>query len=361
MFQPKSYLIFALLALVIAGCATVPSGPSAAVTPYNLNGSVYYSLMQLCSLHDISWDYDPVCRTVILNKSGHNISLMAGDKLALVDGRALHLSLPVDISGGKLMVPAQFKSEVIDALFRAEALPKPGYTALFKLRKVVIDAGHGGKDPGAVGRSGLREKDVNLDIARKLGELLKAQGVQVVFTRSNDRFIPLPVRAQIANSAQADVFISIHSNANRTRSLNGFEIYYIRPQIDDARRAMNTARSVAPPVGGASLASRSPAVKAILWDLAYTFDRGESFEMARAICRSMGGKTDARIIGVKGANFEVLRGARMPAVLIETGFLSNAQEERMLKSASYRQKVAEAVIEGLDDYARSAPLLEARR
>ncbi|MFA6350642.1 MAG: N-acetylmuramoyl-L-alanine amidase, partial [Candidatus Omnitrophota bacterium] len=229
---------------------------------------------------------------------------------------------------------------------------KPSSVCYLNIKKVVVDAGHGGYDPGAIGRTGLREKDVNLDLAKKLKRLLEVQGVQVVMTRSSDAYVPLSRRVEIANRSQADLFISVHSNANRTRSLNGFEIYYVSPSANDSKRAINAAQNIPLNLNPDYFASRSTNLKAILWDMIYTDNRAESISLARSICRSIDRDSDTRVIGVKGANYYVLKGATVPAILIEIGFLSNSAEEKLLRNGSYRQQVAVAIVDGVNQYAK---------
>ncbi len=229
---------------------------------------------------------------------------------------------------------------------------KPSSVCYLNIKKIVVDAGHGGYDPGTIGRSlGTKEKDINLDLAKRLKNLLQEQGVQVVMTRTSDAFVPLQRRVEITNRAQADLFISIHSNANRTRSLNGFEIYYVSPAANDAKRAINAAQNIPLNINPDYFASRSTNLKAILWDMIYTDSRAESIDLARSICRIIDRDCDARVIGVKGANYYVLKGATMPAILIEVGFLSNLTEEKLLRSSSYREKLAESIVNGVNQYA----------
>jgi len=354
--KPKNPITLAFIfcaVITFSGCATAPL--KEAIPVYNIKGATYYPLIPLCELRGVNWQYDTFTRIVNLSKGAHKISLKAGDDLVLVNQRALILNHPVDIYEGTIVVPAKFKEQVIDVLFKTlKSTPaKPaGFNISAKIRKVIIDAGHGGNDPGAIGRTGLREKDVNLDIAKRLAILLRSKGVNVVMTRSSDRFIPLDMRVQITNNAKADLFISIHSNANHARSMNGFEVYYVATSLNDAKRALLAARSANLNLESASFANNSLELRAILWDMLYAYDRAESIQLARNICKSVGSNMDVRVIGVKDARYEVLRGARVPAVLIETGFLSNYKEERMLKNGYYRQKVAESIMEGLRDYAQ---------
>jgi len=356
-------LAFISCAIIISlnGCATAP--PRETFPTYKLNGAVYYPLITLCEAKGVSWQYDTFTRVVTLNKGAHRISLKAGDNLVLVDQRAVLFNHPVDIYAGTVVVPGQFKEQVMDVLFKEVKAPSQG-VAVFPvstiIEKVVVDAGHGGNDPGAIGRTiKLKEKDVNLDIARRLAILLRSEGVDVVMTRNSDRFIPLGTRAGISNSSKADLFVSIHSNANPVRSLNGFEVYYVAIGRNDAKRALFAARNANLDLEGASFAGHSLQLRAILWDMLYAYDRAESIQLARSICRSVDNNLDVRVIGAKDARYEVLRGARIPAVLIETGFLSNPNEERMLKNSYHRQKIAEGIMEGIRDYAQGLAAMEA--
>lgn len=351
-------LILGLWILSLAGCATVPQ--KEAMPTYNINGVSYIPLVSLCESRGIKWEYDTFSRTVALTKDTHRINLMVGDTLVLVDGNPVHLKSPVHFYQGAVVVPYKFKEQVLDVLFKREPTYKRAAASLGKIKKIVIDAGHGGNDPGAIGRTGLREKDVNLDIAKRLAQLLKSDGASVVLTRSIDRFIPLSQRVEIANRSKADLFISIHSNASRVRRLNGFEVYYISWKVDDSKRALTAARNSIPDfLSTNSFYNSSLNLKTIVWDMIYADNRAEAIELSRAICRSVDCNLDAEVLGVKNANFEVLRGTQMPAVLIETGFVSNYEEERMLKNSYYRQKIAESISEAIHNYAGGLVLVEA--
>jgi len=259
----------------------------------------------------------------------------------------------VDIYAGTVVVPSKFKEQILDPLFKAYGVSAPSGYAITSIKKIVVDAGHGGTDPGAIGRTGLREKTVTLDVALRLAKLLKAQGVEVVLTRSSDRFVSLPSRVKIANSSKADLFLSVHANANRVRSLRGFEIYYISPKANDSRRALNCASNASLDLGNVYYGRPSLNLRATLWDMIQTYNRAESVELSRTICKTVDNNLDARILGIKGAKFYVLDGARMPAVLAEVGFLSNSSEECLLKNSYYRQKIAETLAEGVINYGRN--------
>jgi len=350
-------LVFAIL--YVAGCATAPKKGN--IAAFYINGVSYYPVVRLCEQKNIDWEYDTFTRSMTLSNFTHRINIRAGDSTVLVDGRPMHMTNPVEFFQGTVAVPEKFKEQVLDAVFGVKPTPTKVCVLNQKLHKVVIDAGHGGKDPGAIGRSGLREKDVNLDIAKRLRVLLISQGIEVVMTRSTDRFVPLAKRVEITNDSGADLFVSIHANANRVRSLYGFEVYYVSPGVGDSKRALSSAKSMQLDLGKVSFAGHSQTLKAIIWDMIYTQSRAESIELSRQVCRSMDESLGAKILGVKSAGFQVLRGAYIPSILVETGFLSNADEECKLKNSYYRQKVAEAVCDGIASYGQEAVLVERSR
>ena len=353
----KTFFTCISLVILISGCSTIPSGGN--IPTYSINGVTYYPLVSLCDLRGVEMQYDILISTAYLSKDAKHVSLRAGDGLVLVNDNTMHLNSPIDIYQGTIVVPKQFKEQIFDILFpQAISTHRPLNQGKIKLSKVVIDAGHGGNDPGAIGKNSLREKDVNLDIARKLSDLLRAEGVYTVLTRSSDKFIPLSTRVNIANKSGADLFISIHSNANRSRSLSGFEVYYVAPSISDSKRAYMTARSASLHLKNAVLASNSQDLQAIIWDMIYTNSRAESIELAHSLCKIMDSSIDANILGVKCARFQVLKGVRTPGILIEVGFVSNLNEERLLRTSSYRQKLAEGILEGLRKYSQDMALVE---
>lgn len=357
------FFIFILLAFLLAlgfsGCVTVP--PQTAFPTYEINGVTYYALANLCSTRDVYWNYDTYAKTVTLQRGAHKLSLMIGDKLVLVDGRAQMMMYPALFYQDKVVVPDKFKEQIFDATFPDLGGRRGHVYTTSRIKKIVIDAGHGGNDPGAIGKSGLREKDVTLDIAKRLANLLREDGFEVVLTRSSDRFVSLPERVSRTNRSNADLFISIHVNANRVRSLSGFEVYYVSPTVSDTKRALETAEIARPVLDRSCFASDSADLNVTLWDMIYNSNRAESIQLSRSICRTVRNNLDTRVIGVKDARYYVLKGARTPAVLIEVGFVSNREEERMLKNGYYRQVIAENIRNGIKDYAQTIMLSEVTR
>ena len=218
-----------------------------------------------------------------------------------------------------------------------------------KLGRVVLDPGHGGHDTGTIGPSGLLEKDVVLDVALRLGKLIEERmGAEVVYTRREDSFVPLPQRTAIANENHADLFLSIHANAGAS-SVSGSETYYLnfstdKSDLDVASRENATSERTI------------HELQSIVEKIARKDKADESREFASriqaAIYKDML-KANPRIQdrGVRKAPFVVLIGAAMPSVLSEIGFLSNPREERLLRRENYRQRLAEALYKGLSQYA----------
>jgi N-acetylmuramoyl-L-alanine amidase len=221
-----------------------------------------------------------------------------------------------------------------------------------KIGRVVIDPGHGGHDQGSTGPGGLLEKDLVLDIGQRLGKLIEDRlGSEVIYTRSDDTFIPLESRTEIANEKKADLFLSIHANSSPYPSVSGIETYYLN--FASTRDALD-------------IASRENAgsQKSIhdLGDILEKITRHDKAEESKDFAAKMQtslysvavrSNPSARNRGVKKAPFVVLIGATMPSILVEIGFISNAREESLLKRADHRQKLAEALYKGVARYAET--------
>ena len=216
------------------------------------------------------------------------------------------------------------------------------------VRRIVLDPGHGGTDPGAIGRTGVTEKQITLELSKALASRLRASGYEVQLTRETDTTVSLEDRTAVANRVDADLFISVHVNSARNRKLRGFETYYLN-LANDPTAAETAARENA--AGGGSLGDLSETLEQIVKN---EF-QSESGSLARSIQDSLVMQVsknyqNVRDLGVKTAPFFVLVGAEMPAVLIEASFVSNEEEEAWLKSSAYRSSVAEAIEIGLQSY-----------
>ncbi len=226
----------------------------------------------------------------------------------------------------------------------------------WKLDVIVIDAGHGGKDPGTIGVGKTKEKDVTLGVALKLGNLIEKnlKGIKVVYTRKTDKFVELYRRAQIANDAKGKLFISIHCNSTEKKpsKQNGFEIYLLRPgKTEDAIRIAERENSVINLEPG--FEERYKALTEenfILVSMQQSAFMRYSEQFASLAARAMADELKIKYSGVRQAGFYVLVGASMPNVLVETGYLSNRNEEKVLKSKTGQQKIAEALLRGIKEY-----------
>jgi N-acetylmuramoyl-L-alanine amidase len=221
-----------------------------------------------------------------------------------------------------------------------------------KLGRVVIDPGHGGKDIGTHGPSGLSEKEVVLDVARRLGALIEERlGSEVIYTREDDSFIPLEARTRMANDRKADLFLSIHANSSPYRTAAGVEMYYLN--FTTSKAALDVAARE-----NASSGSSIHDLQDLLAKIALKDKIDESREFATRLQASLStletkGNTGAKNRGLKKAPFVVLIGASMPSVLAEIGFLTNAGDEALLRKSEYRQKIAEALYKGIANYAET--------
>ena len=214
------------------------------------------------------------------------------------------------------------------------------------LHTVVIDPGHGGEESGAVGPSGLLEKDLTLEIARTLRDRLRQRlPVKVVLTRDDDSQLPLDTRSAIANQNKADLFISIHLNSYLGAEARGAETYFLSTEASDSRAAATAELENAVGNGGDDEALYD--LQLILWDLAQSYHLAASQRVANLIQEELNGALGLRDRGVKQAPFRVLMGAAMPAVLVELGFLSNPDEETKLKDPKYRAELVDALVRAI--------------
>jgi len=218
------------------------------------------------------------------------------------------------------------------------------------IRRIVVDAGHGAGDPGAIGVGGLREKDVTLDIALRVRDLLAADGYEVVLTRDRDVYLPLEERTAIANKVRGDLFLSIHCNASDRGELRGVETYYLN--LASSRRAMATAARE----NSMAIANMSDLNALVRQIFASKMDESSRFaELAqRSLHRGIARRyRDAKDLGVKQAPFYVLIGAQMPSILAEVSFINNGTEGRRLADPGYRQLLAESLADGVRGYVQT--------
>jgi N-acetylmuramoyl-L-alanine amidase len=289
---------------------------------------------------------DPLVQAVVIEPQQVRIQLAAG---AQAENYVLEnpFRLVFDIhSTSSVEVPAQ----PLERTRRA-----PG------IHTIVIDPGHGGAESGAVGPGGVMEKNLTLEFARELAGKLGRLGVQTLLTRNDDTTVPHDARPALANQNKADLFISIHLNSSLGAGAHGTETYFLSPQATDARAARAAAaENATPPAAGstatapgAGAAAEQEDVDLILWDLAQSHHLSESQRLANLIQGEFNTALQLKDRGVKQAPFRVLKGATMPAVLVELGFISNPEEEKKLQDPAYRDQLLDSLVTAIARYRSS--------
>ncbi|MGE0267857.1 MAG: N-acetylmuramoyl-L-alanine amidase [Candidatus Omnitrophota bacterium] len=359
-------MLFAGLSILFAGCATVPPGQQPDVK-YTKN-DVY--LKDACRRYDIVWDWDQVTQIVTLRKGDMTATALIDSDLVLLGEKQIVLRKPLRLKKGAIVIPKDFHEKVLVLLNTGVVTPKdiarsdrpdtdykrkpvtPGSYRIEKIREVIIDAGHGGKDPGAMGQNKSREKDIVLDISKRVKRILERQGIKVYMTRDDDNFITLQDRTEIASKTKADAFISIHANSSPKRSVSGIEVFALRNLTQAEKEDEN--RRINKKIFLSHLATnpKDKNIESIVEDLMYEYKQSESLKLARSMGENLSRTLRANNRGTKTAGFYVLRNTFIPAVLVEVGFVSNAKEERLLKSDSYRDKIAKSIANSLLDYSR---------
>jgi N-acetylmuramoyl-L-alanine amidase len=260
--------------------------------------------------------------------------------------------------------PAETKPAVADSkpADAPKSAGKPG--EMQRLLTVVLDPGHGGEDPGAIGARGSREKDVVLDIAKRLKQKIEEYpNMRVMLTRDGDYFVPLPVRVQKARKVQADLFVSIHADAFVEPRARGSSVFVLSEKgaSSTAARWLANKENSADLIGGANLKGHDVQLASVLLDLSTTAQISDSLKVGRAVLGELGGINKLHRGMVEQAGFAVLKAPDIPSILIETAFISNPEEEARLLDEEYQDKLAASVVKGIRKYfARNPPLAKSR-
>jgi N-acetylmuramoyl-L-alanine amidase len=235
-------------------------------------------------------------------------------------------------------------------LLLAGAAPAAGAPDRFDT--VVVDAGHGGEDSGARGSGGLEEKQLVLDVARRLAAALRGDDLRVVMTRNDDTFVPLEARTWVANDAHADLFVSIHANAAPDTEVRGTETYFLSVEAsDESAQRVAERENAAFGAAGKLPISANDSFLALMGDLITGDYARDSDEFAKLVQHELAA-TDRRARGVKQAPFVVLANVQMPAALVEIGFLTNPADEHQLASAEGRERVVQALARAIREFGR---------
>jgi N-acetylmuramoyl-L-alanine amidase len=294
--------------------------------PIKVNGHDYLTVENIAKFYGLPAEVTAPGGKIQIETVKNPLEFVRGSREVVINGARSWLCFPLIEQNGKFLVSRTDVAKTIEPLVRPQRVQNVG-----KVQTVVLDPGHGGHDKGAVSRYG-NEKDFALDVARKLRPFLQAKGLRVVMTREGDYFVPLDVRAQIANAARNSIFVSIHFNAtNDDPNATGFEIFSFTP-----RGAPSTSDNAVAP---SSLSMQ-----------AGTLVDSQSLALSACIYHSLLGHIPEFDRGIKRARFAVLRQTKVPAVLIEGGFLTERGESRLIANKDWRTKLAGAISVGIENY-----------
>jgi len=336
-------LIYFLMILTLHGC-----GGRSVVLPTPPMG---IPLQDVCDRYHVTWQWDGVTQVVMMEYRGNKLKALVGSSTVLIGRQPVILSTPLRRENSTIYVPEDFEAKVL-APFGVPIKGLSPVDSFSRVHVIVIDAGHGGKDRGTMARYGMDEKDIVLDVAEHLRMLLEGAGLKVIMTRDTDDFISLPERTIIAARERADLFVSVHVNSNQDHAVNGLLVYYLdsitRRDMDEGQRKENEYTFLK----GLS-ANDSRTLQAIVTDMMNTLKTAQSQKLAKLIIREARDTPGVKVRGngTRICHFFVVRNTLIPAVLVETGFLTNTQEHNKLISPFYRQKMAEIIARGVLDYA----------
>ncbi|MEO8718339.1 MAG: N-acetylmuramoyl-L-alanine amidase [Burkholderiales bacterium] len=269
-------------------------------------------------------------------------------------GHRLVLDLYPLVPPDPLVALLELNGQLAAPAVRGIAPPK---ASVARLATVVIDAGHGGEDPGARGRRGTLEKDITLLIAKRLKAQIDAEpGMRAVLTRDGDFYLPLQARVEKARAVKADLFVSVHADAFIRPHARGSSVFALsqRP-TSEAARWLAKQENDSDLIGGVNLDTRDPYLKQVLVDLSQTATNDHSMKLAGAVLSELGQINSLHKAHVERAGFAVLKAPDVPSILVETAFISNPQEERRLQDEAYQDKMARAMLAGIKRYFAKHP------
>ncbi|MCI2809525.1 N-acetylmuramoyl-L-alanine amidase [Eoetvoesiella caeni] len=266
-------------------------------------------------------------------------------------------SAPIPSVQGQKLPPVATKKPDLDPLPPPAANGPPGINRPIL---IALDPGHGGEDPGAIGRNGTREKDIVLSIARRLKKLIDSQpNMRAYLTRDNDYFVPLQVRVQKARRVKADLFISIHADAWIKPSARGSSVFALSQHgaTSAAARWMAKRENEADLIGGINLGSHNKQVAQVLLDLSTAAQINDAMRVGGRVLSEIGKINSLHKASVERAGFAVLKAPDIPSILVETAFISNPEEERLLRSPAHQDRIASAMLSGINGYFAQGPAL----
>ncbi len=333
---------------------------------FDLSRSIEHNLFTLTNPNRVVIDLRDTRASNALDTSTQTTNLMKGIRSAARDSGELRVVLdlnskvrprsfllkPDGVSGYRLVVD----------IYATNLGPTPIVTSQQKRRKlkkemiIAIDPGHGGRDPGAIGRKGTREKDVTLAVAKKIKILVnKTPGFKAVLTRERDQFVVLRNRVKKARDSQADLFLSLHADSFLSPRARGASVYALSLDgaSSEAARLIAEKENASDLIGGISLDDKDDLIASVLLDLSQTATIQDSLELGSKVLKQMGKLSRLNNRAVQQAEFAVLKAPDMPSILVETAFISNPREEKNLRSSKYQQKMAKAIFNGIKAHVKS--------
>lgn len=322
--------------LVIAAglflASVVHTSPAGSWPTVTVDGISYVPLNSLSDSSGFLYRWDPLLKNAMVSGSKGAIKFHIGSEYILDGGNIVKLDGKVRILNGSVLAPLSVEPYLTGLMGEKTFVPT------HRIRKIVIDAGHGGQDFGAISPWGVKEKDLTLQIANQIRERLERAGLQVVMTRDADVYVPLSERAYTTNKEKADLFVSVHANASSANSLKGFEVYYLSEAVDDVALAVSRSEDA------------SGELQAVLWDLKESENRRQSIRVANAVTAAVQHAVEISNSRIRAAKFYVLKWTDCPSVLVETGYLTNREDEKRLESGTYQEDLAQGVARGILDY-----------
>jgi N-acetylmuramoyl-L-alanine amidase len=333
---------------------------------FDLSGDFKHRLFTLADPHRIVIDLTDTRKSEAIDIDNVTTSLMSGLRSASKDNDRLRVVL--DLRGKvrprsfELKPDGKYGHRLVIDLHATNLSPTPIKTSQQERNKVkqqfiiALDPGHGGRDPGAIGKKGTREKDVALSVAKKMKTLInRTPGYRAILTRDGDRFVTLRNRVKKAREAEADIFISLHADSFHKPNVKGASVYALSLSgaSSEAARWIAKKENASDLIGGISLDDKDDLIASVLLDLSQTATIQDSLELGSDVLSHIGKVSRLNHRKVQQAGFAVLKAPDMPSILIETAFLSNPSEEKKLRNPKHQQKLAKAVFSGIRNHLKN--------
>ena len=330
---------------------------------FDMTGEFEHSLFTLSNPHRIVIDLSNTRKSKAIAISSRTTHLMRGIRSASRDDDRLRVVIDLKSKARprsfELKPSGIYGHRLVVDLHATNLSPTPIKTSQQQRNKrkkqfvIAIDPGHGGRDPGAIGRKGTREKDVALSVSKKLKTLINREsGYRAVLTRDSDRYVTLRNRVKKAREYKADIFISVHADSFHSPNVKGASVYALSLSgaSSEAARWIAEKENSSDLIGGISLDDKDDLIASVLLDLSQTATIQDSLDLGSDVLRQMSKISKLNNKRVQQAGFTVLKAPDMPSILIETAFLSNPGEERKLRNPKYQQKLANAVFSGIKNH-----------